>query len=133
MSEEQFKMLLATMGSMNIKKGSFTGCTARFKGETQPEKVEEFITVTTIYKNIEKISDADALTGLPLLLQDKASTWWQGIKDNQNVWVDAMSLLRKTFAPDKPAYKVYIEIFENKQAKGASTDLFVKSVPYLHR
>lgn len=125
MSETQFKTLLASMGSVNIKKGSFTGCTARYKGVTQTAKVEEFITVTTIYKDIEKISDENALNGLPLLLQDTAATWWQGVKGQINTWDNAMDLLRKTFAPAKPPYKLYMEIFEKKQAKDASTDLFV--------
>lgn len=125
MSDAQFKELLATLGSVNIKKGSFSGCTARFNGNTNSTKVEEFITVTTIYKDIEKINDGDALTGLPLLLENNAATWWQGVKSTIITWTAAMDLLRKTFSPLKPAYKIYQEVFEQKQQKHSSTDLFI--------
>lgn len=125
MTDEQFKQLLATMGAVNIKKGSFTGCTARFKGVNQTSKVEEFITVTTIYKDIEHISDQDALTGLPLLLEDGATTWWQGVKDTVQTYEAAMTLLRNTYAPKKPAFRIFQEIMENKQHQNTSTDIFL--------
>lgn len=126
-TEEQFQLLVAKMTATQQanKKGSFSTCTARFSGQRDPLKVEEFIATINVYKDIEAISDAEAVRGLPLLLEDNAVTWWQGIKDEAVTWNDAIKLLRNAFAPLKPAYRIYIEIFEERQSAEESTDNFI--------
>ena len=72
-----------------------------------------------------KINDEDAISGLPLLLEDYAVTWWQGVKDDISTWTEAITALRNAFAPTRPSYMIFAEIFEKKQTKGQLTDEFV--------
>uniref|UniRef100_A0A6P7GEL5 Activity-regulated cytoskeleton associated protein 2-like n=1 Tax=Diabrotica virgifera virgifera TaxID=50390 RepID=A0A6P7GEL5_DIAVI len=105
MSEDQFRQLINTLTvntNTNSNSGSFSKCTARFNGSRCHTTVEAFITTVNIYKDIEKISDADALTGLPLLLTDTAAVWWQGVKSEVNTWKEAAQLIRRAFSPSKP-------------------------------
>lgn len=106
-------------------KGSFTNCTSRFGGQRDHEAVEEFITSIVTYKEIESISDEDALKGLSLLFYGLASTWWQGVRKEAKTWGDAIALIRDHFSPTKPAYQIYLEIFENKQDDHVPIDTFV--------
>ncbi|CAD7013971.1 uncharacterized protein LOC101451854 [Ceratitis capitata] len=106
-------------------KGSFTNCTSRFGGQRQQEAVEEFITSIVTYKELETISDADALKGLSLLFYGIASTWWQGVRKEAKTWCDAITLIREHFSPTKPAYQVYLELFERKQDNFTPIDTFI--------
>lgn len=106
-------------------KGSFTNCGSRFGGQRDHDAVEEFITSVVTYKEIEHISDEDALRGLSLLFYGLASTWWQGVKREAKTWSDALELIRDHFSPTKPAYQIYMEIFQSKQAEGVAIDTFV--------
>lgn len=47
---------------------------ARFKGEPDAAKVEEFISAISVFKDIENISDKDAVSGMPVLLEGEAAT-----------------------------------------------------------
>ncbi|XP_067629920.1 activity-regulated cytoskeleton associated protein 1 [Eurosta solidaginis] len=106
-------------------KGSFTNCTTRFGGQRDHDAVEEFITSIVTYKEIESISAEDALKGLSLLFYGMASTWWQGVRKEAKTWADAISLIREHFSPTKPAYQIYLEIFEEKQSDQTAIDTFV--------
>lgn len=125
MTNEQLQTLLSTICSNTIKTGSFTTCMSRFNGSKDYQKVEEFISTISIFKEIEKIPDNDAIKGLPLLLEGTAATWWQGVKHIPRTWAEVQSLIRKAFSPTKPTYKIYQEIFETKQQANKSTDLFI--------
>ncbi|XP_055839262.1 activity-regulated cytoskeleton associated protein 1-like [Episyrphus balteatus] len=106
-------------------KGSFTNCGSRFGGERDHYAVEEFITSVETFKDIEHIKDEDALRGISLLFYDLASTWWQGVKREAKTWNDAVELIRSHFAPTKPAYQIYMEIFQHNQGTGIGIDTFV--------
>lgn len=106
-------------------KGSFSNCISRFGGQRDHEAVEEFITSIVTYKEVESISDEDALKGVSLLFYGLASTWWQGVRKEAKTWNDVLSLIREHFSPTKPAYQVYMEIFEKKQDDKAAIDTFV--------
>lgn len=103
----------------------FTECSARFSGTGNKYNVEEFVNVTTIFKSIEGISDEDAIQGLPLLLTDKAATWWHGVRSTATTWDGAVELIRKQYAPQKPAYKIYQELFDDRQADNETIDMYV--------
>ena len=100
-SPEQFQQILAVIAG-NQKGGSFTQCTARFKGQRDPAAVEEFLAAINVYKDLEKISDEDALRGMPLLLEGYAATWWIGVKDTITTFNGATNLNKKTFCPPVP-------------------------------
>ena len=110
---------------MGDRKSSFSNCTARFAGERDNQKVDEFITTVGIYRDIKEISDADTIKSMPLLLTNHAATWWQGIKHEAVTWTDVTKLLRNAFAPSTPAYRIYLEIFQNKQLTDEATDDFI--------
>ena len=76
-TQQQFQQILAHMGR---NRKSFTDCSARFEGQHDPAKVEEFIAAVSIFKEIENISDAEAIRGMPLLLGKSAAIWWTGVK-----------------------------------------------------
>ncbi|XP_017069456.1 activity-regulated cytoskeleton associated protein 1 [Drosophila eugracilis] len=106
-------------------KGSFSACTHSFGGTRDHDVVEEFITNIKIYKELEYISDENALKGISLLFYGLASTWWQGVRKEAHTWNDAIALIREHFSPTKPAYQVYMEFFQNKQEDNDPIDTFV--------
>lgn len=106
-------------------KGSFVNCMSRFGGQRDHEAVEEFITSIVTYKEIESISDEDALKGVALLFYGLASTWWKGIKREAKTWNDVLTLIRDHFSPTRPPYQIYLEIFDKKQTDFVPIDTFV--------
>lgn len=134
MSNDQFQQLLKTITDSRtttpptpIISGSFSKCTARFNGKRCSNTVETFIRTTNIYKEIENISDADALKGLPLLLTDTAAVWWQGVQNEASTWDTAMKLIRVAFSPTKQAHQIYVEFFSTRQEASTPIDEFVCS------
>ena len=85
-----FEHLMEAVTSCNVKTGSFTSCTARYNGERNSSRVEEFIASISTFKTVEKISDVDAVNSMPtsilnvmlrsggreLKLRRKRSTMW---------------------------------------------------------
>lgn len=138
MTNEQLRELIETVRSSALtaattggevpttkSKGSFSTCTHKFSGARNHEDVEEFITNIVTYKELEDISDENALKGLSLLFNSIASTWWQGVRKEAKCWNDAIVLIREHFSPTKPAYQVYMEFFQNKQEDSVPMDTFV--------
>ncbi|XP_047021785.1 activity-regulated cytoskeleton associated protein 2-like [Helicoverpa zea] len=135
-SDDQFRDLLGVLASRNdqvLQKsgsfasctGSFASCTARFDGSRNTAVVEAFLSTISTYKKIEALSNDNAIEGLTLLLIGEASIWWLGVKDTITSWQEAVSLIRSTFAPKRPAYLVYDEIVCDKQQSPVGTELFV--------
>ncbi|KAH8370135.1 hypothetical protein KR093_002249 [Drosophila rubida] len=134
MSDEQFRILIETIKSLapeqleqekSQSKGSFSNCHAKFGGQRDHDAVEEFITAIETYKEVEGISDKDALKGISLLLFSDATIWWKGVRREAKTWDDVLQLLRDHFSPTKPSYQIYMEIFELKQQSTESIDAFI--------
>ncbi|KAK9708049.1 hypothetical protein QE152_g27442 [Popillia japonica] len=64
LSEDQFRELMRT-AQPQPRNRHFTQCTARFDGTRTQAAVTEFLTAIKIFKSVERIADADALTGEP--------------------------------------------------------------------
>lgn len=124
-SAEQFNQLLQVIGGNNNRQGSFTTCTARFRGERDSRKLEEFIAAITTFKQLEKINDDDTIKAMPMLLEDDAASWWLGVKSNVTKFDDLVKLLRTVFSPPKPAWRIYLEIMECKQQANEPIDSFI--------
>ncbi|KAI5631014.1 hypothetical protein NE865_16275 [Phthorimaea operculella] len=124
-TEEQFHELLDRIKTVAPQNKNFTRCTLRFNGERDYNKVDEFVTSVSIYKQIEEISDEDALSGLPLLLKDTASTWWAGIRAEIKSWSAALSRLRSAFAPKLQPHDVYQQLFSDRQGETENIDSFL--------
>ncbi|KAL0861058.1 hypothetical protein ABMA27_009570 [Loxostege sticticalis] len=131
-TDDQFRDLLGALSSRHstpppvpCKTGSFALCTARYDGTRDTSLVEAFIATIVTYKNIENVTDSNAIEGLTLLLTGEASVWWLGVKSDVTTWTEAISLIRNTFSPKKPAYKIYEEIVTVKQSAPRETELFV--------
>lgn len=134
MTTEQLQQLIesvrvsaaaANVANASKSKGSFSNCPSRFGGQRDHEAVEEFITSIVTYKEIESISDEDALKGVSLLFYGLASTWWQGVRKEATTWNDVLALIRDHFSPTKPAYQIYLDIFEKKQDEHTAIDTFI--------
>ncbi|KAH8411021.1 hypothetical protein KR222_006995 [Zaprionus bogoriensis] len=133
LSDEQFRILVETIKSLAPQqqepepqsKGSFSNCSVRFSGQRDHDAVDEFITAVETYKEVEGISDRDALKGISLLFNSIAVMWWKGVRRDAKTWQDALQLLRDHFSPTKPSYQIYMEIFETKQGYGEVIDAFV--------
>ncbi|KAH8284732.1 hypothetical protein KR054_000287 [Drosophila jambulina] len=132
MSDEQFRILIDTIKALAplkeeepLSKRSFSNCPVRFSGQRDHDAVDEFIHAVETYKEVEGISDKDALKGLPLLFNNIAVIWWKGVRRDAKTWQDALQLLRDHFSPTKPSYQLYMEIFETKQGPGEAMDTFV--------
>src|SRR5512143_2878447 len=115
----------ANVVSGTKSKGSFSNCSSRFGCQRDHEAVEEFITSIVTYKEVESISDEDALKGVSLLFYGLASTWWQGVRKEAKSWNDVLALIRDHFSPTKPAYQIYVDIFDKNQDDKTAIDTFV--------
>ncbi|XP_073836178.1 activity-regulated cytoskeleton associated protein 1-like [Musca autumnalis] len=104
---------------------SMLDCPYRYGGERDREILEEFIFSTKTYKDVQRISDEEALAGLPLLFYQDASIWWQGVRHHLKSWNQAIESLREHFAPSRPAYQIYLEFFEDKQDDIITIDRFL--------
>ncbi|KAI5643778.1 hypothetical protein NE865_04174 [Phthorimaea operculella] len=125
-TDEQFEEFLSRFPHPQVKSNkNFTQCTLRYNGERDYNKVDEFVTAVSIYKQIEGISEDDALTGLTLLLKDTASTWWSGVRSEIKTWSAALSSLRSAFAPKLQPYQVYQQLFEGHQGDKEPIDSFL--------
>ncbi|KAI5637864.1 hypothetical protein NE865_09379 [Phthorimaea operculella] len=125
LTDEQFTELLNRLPANTMANKNFTRCSLRFHGERDFNKVEEFVTAVEIYKKIENISDEDALAGLPLLLKDNASTWWQGVRAETKTWSAAIKNIRAAFAPELQNHEIYVKLFHSPQGKDESIDAFL--------
>ncbi|XP_053999877.1 activity-regulated cytoskeleton associated protein 2-like [Hylaeus anthracinus] len=134
LSTSQFSQILESIQrTQPVKEGSFAKCTARFDGNSNHAKVVEIIATISIFKDIEFISDENALRGLPLLLEGYATTWWRGVQPTVRTWEDAIDAIRATFAPRRPAYQIYMEIFRHSQDAKTATDLFISKKSHHRR
>ncbi|XP_063374947.1 uncharacterized protein LOC134662604 [Cydia amplana] len=125
LTTEQFQELLSRIPAQSKLNKNFTRCNLIYGGERDYNKVDAFVTGVTIYKQIEGISDEDALAGLPLLLKDNASTWWTGINSEIKTWSAALNAIRSAFAPKLQAYEVYIQLFSDNQGESEPIDTFL--------
>ena len=127
LSERQFSELLGTIQNRQEtpRVTTFSSCTVRFNGGKNVSKVEDFIATIVVFKEAENITDFYALTSFPLLLEGYASSWWQGVKNEARTFEDAIELLRSAFSPPKPDWKIFGEIFQDKQKPTESTDAFI--------
>lgn len=128
LTAEQFETLLGRL-NMNqnvnvITTGNFSKCSSRYDG-TKDSDVSAFIDAIEVYKDCTGITDANALKGLPMLLDGFAAKWFQGVKATVPSWQDAVGLLRNTFGPRKPPYRVYRELFADEQDSETKTDVFI--------
>ncbi|XP_011706440.1 PREDICTED: uncharacterized protein LOC105461632, partial [Wasmannia auropunctata] len=133
LTNEQFAALLQQIqisaGNVPVaniaqKQGNFSRCTTRFDG-SKTSNVEAFIDAIVTYKKCTNTSDENALKGLPILLTNIAATWCQGVKHTVNSWDTAIELLKQTYGPKKPAYRIYKELFAGEQEEATSTDIFI--------
>lgn len=126
LSTEQFERLLGAVNKRSERCGSFSSCSARYNGERNPSKVEEFISSISTFKVVENISDSNAVNGMPMILEGEAAEWWRGVKSSAKTFNDVIRMLRESFSPPKPAWRVYAEINEGKQQKREATDSFIR-------
>ena len=124
MTQDQFTQLLSSLKSKNDR-ATFSTCTARFHGTTNSTDVDDFIATILVYQEAEGISNEHALLSFPLLLEGYAASWWQGVKSEAKSFTKAIDLLRKNFAPPKPDWRLFAELFQEKQKLLESTDTFV--------
>ncbi|XP_011685207.1 PREDICTED: uncharacterized protein LOC105448383 [Wasmannia auropunctata] len=128
LTKKQFAALLQqiqiSVANITQKQDNFSRCTTRFDGNKTSD-VEAFIDAIVTYKECTNTSDENALKGLPIFLTDIAATWWQGVKHTVNSWDTAIELLKQTYGPKKPAYRIYKELFAREQEEATSTDIFI--------
>ncbi|KAJ8943731.1 hypothetical protein NQ314_009661 [Rhamnusium bicolor] len=106
------------------KDGNFSNCTSRFDNKVN-SNVEPFIDSIVIYKDCVDISEENALKGLPMLLNEPASTWWQGIKSSITTFEEALLALRHAYGYAKSPHQIYKELFSREQNEDEPTDIFI--------
>ncbi|CAD7013966.1 uncharacterized protein LOC101451679 [Ceratitis capitata] len=108
-------------------RGTFMYCNSRLGDQHNHEYVEEFIQSVLAYKDMESISDEDALKSIAILFYSEAALWWQGVRGAKQVhtWNDAIALIREHFAPTKPAYELYMDLFDEKQDDDTKISTFI--------
>ena len=99
---------------------------SRFSG-SKDDCVESFINPICLYKECVNISDDNALREIPMLLDRRASVWFQGVKSTINSWDEVLDGLRRTYGRVKPAHAVFRELFSKSQGNNEPTDVFVRN------
>jgi hypothetical protein len=126
MFTEQFRELLRTyQGEPTVNTKNVTHCTARYDGLRSATTIEEFVTTVSIYKQVEGITDENALTGLPLLLVGEANQWWNDVKTQASTWDQAITLIKRAHAPVEPNYKILNEIYTYVQPEKMPIDRYI--------
>ncbi|KAJ8723813.1 hypothetical protein PYW07_007793 [Mythimna separata] len=123
MTDSQFKELLSAITSTSRERSTFAQCPVKFGGSKT--EVEPFLAAVTVFKNIEKISDTNALEGMPLVMIGDAAIWWQGVKGHVKTWENFKERLRDTFSPKRLDYELYQDIVCVKQDDQTPTEVFV--------
>lgn len=93
--QSQLSELLGSIGIRKQSNATFSSRTARFNGSRNITKVEDFLATFLIFKKAERILDPFALLSLSLLLEEYASTWWQGVKHEAKTFHCFKNLKRK--------------------------------------
>ncbi|XP_073959321.1 activity-regulated cytoskeleton associated protein 1-like isoform X2 [Choristoneura fumiferana] len=60
------------------------------------------------------------------ILKGEAGVWWLGVKNDVTSWSDFEIRLRENFAPVREAYLIFIDITQEKQLPGISTEEFIR-------
>lgn len=125
----QFQLLLQTIANAasrpEERRASFASAKFSYDGTRDRSRVEAFITSASIFKAVERITEADALFSLPLILKNEAATWWNGIKDAVKTWEEYEKRLRRAFAPKRPAHVLFQEIIGVRQPRDMAVETFV--------
>jgi RecB family endonuclease NucS len=73
-TKDQLKELIGSLGTG--RHASLAFCQASYDGRKNAEALEAFLATAKTFKEVEHITDSEALTGLPLLLHGEAGKWW---------------------------------------------------------
>ncbi|KAJ8958078.1 hypothetical protein NQ314_006463 [Rhamnusium bicolor] len=111
---QRIKKSSTTTTTTVSKYGTFSNCTSRFDGKVN-SNVEASIDSIVVYKDCVDISDKNALKGLPMLLNEPASTWWQGIKSSITTFEDALLELRHAYGYAKPPSDLQRIVFQGTE------------------
>ncbi|CAG9773645.1 unnamed protein product [Ceutorhynchus assimilis] len=122
--EETSKNIQTPPSVANLQGGTFSKCASRFDGSKNAD-VNAFLSAIEIYKEYSQVSDDNALRALSMLFDGFAATYFRGIKSTLITWNNAVDLLRRTFGPQKPRYRVYRELFAEEQPSDMKTDVFI--------
>ncbi|KAF2902186.1 hypothetical protein ILUMI_04000 [Ignelater luminosus] len=136
LSNEQFQILLerianpAPVSASAVisppEMGNFSKCGSRFSGKTT-EDVQAFIDAITVYKKCAQISDANALKGLPMLLDGLAAAWFQGANSLFQTWYEAIDGLKNAFGKKLLPHRISRDLFAREQRDDEPTDVFVST------
>lgn len=126
LSPEQFSLLLDKIATPSTTKGSLINCNYNYNGVKDAEVVEAFLSAVNIFKHSADIGDMTALSELPVLLKGEAGVWWLGVKNDVTSWSDFEARLRENFAPVREPYLLYMDITQEKQLPGISTESFIR-------
>ena len=100
-------------------------CPVTFNAKRELAIVEDFTHRADLYRRVKRITEADALVGLPLLLTGDAQTWWRGVGASIHTWNDALARIHTSFVPRRRNHELYQLLFASKQSPSESTEVFV--------
>ena len=63
---------------------------------------------------------------MPMLLIGDAAEWWCGVKHTAKAFEDVIKMLRESFCPPRPDWRISLEIVDTKQQKNQVTDCFIR-------
>ncbi|XP_073821304.1 uncharacterized protein [Musca autumnalis] len=75
--------------------------------------------------SVHKSNDVSYPRSTSLLTRDAAELW-SCVKGKAKTFKDVIKMSREAFAPPKPAWQIYAELFELKQGKNEPTDTFIR-------
>ncbi|XP_026475566.1 activity-regulated cytoskeleton associated protein 2-like [Ctenocephalides felis] len=123
-TEEMLSRVLNCATARNVPPGSFSKCDYKFDGSRDAHKAQEFVEKIVIYKKYEQIPDERAIREMPLLLTGEATVWWKGVESEIHTWTDVITNLQESFAPTRPDYLIFSELFERQKEK-ENVDKFI--------
>ncbi|KAF5305330.1 hypothetical protein FQR65_LT07756 [Abscondita terminalis] len=107
MTQQQLEQLIATIRSVTVSanenettmQSQTTGMWHILSHDFLVVKmdVDAFVNAICVYKECVNVTHANALRGIPMLLDKLAATWWQGTKNSVGRWEQSLTALRHSF------------------------------------
>ena len=104
--------------------GNLTRCSVRFHGH-HGENPEVFLAAINSYKTTNNIPDQDAIAALPVLLLDRAGSWWNTVKATTNTWALFQTNFRFAFGDNWTNSLVLQRWMQLQHDQGEPAELFI--------
>ena len=104
-------------------RGNLTRCPVRFYGSGDDPEV--FLAAINSYKTSNDINDVDAISALPVLLLERAGSWWNTVKSTTLTWAGFQTNFRFAFGDNWTNSLVLQKWMQMQHDQSEPAELFI--------